>query len=137
MNDSWVTLQGWVGGEVTSREANGTPVATFRLGCTPRFIRNGVWVDGQTSWYTVTAWRALATNVTESVRKGQPVVVHGRMRADVWEREGLPTSVTHVVDATFVGHDLNRGTSSFERPVRPEREAEGVPKPAEPEASAA
>jgi single-strand DNA-binding protein len=121
MNESWVTLQGWVGGEVTSRDANGVPVATFRLGCTPRYIRNGVWIDGQTSWYTVNAWRTLAGNVVDSVRKGEPVVVHGKMRADVWAREGLPTSVTHIVEATFVGHDLGKGTSSFVRVSRRER----------------
>ena len=75
----------------------------------------------QTSWYTVSAWRTLAEHVAESVRKGDPVVVHGRLRADVWEREGQPASVTHVVDATFVGHDLNRGTSTFLKAPRRER----------------
>ena len=37
---------------------------------------------------------------------------------EMWEREGQPASVTWVVDATFVGHDLNRGTSSFVKTVR-------------------
>lgn len=120
MNESWVTLQGWVGGEVTVREANGANVATFRIGCTPRYIKGGVWVDGQTSWWTVNAWRALGRNVAESVRKGDAVLVHGKMRADVWERPGQPTSVTHVVEATIVGHDLNRGSSSFTKSQRAE-----------------
>jgi single-strand DNA-binding protein len=55
MYESWVTLQGWVGGEVTVRDANGASVSTFRVGCTPRYVRAGAWVDGQTSWYTVNA----------------------------------------------------------------------------------
>src|SRR4029079_18251554 len=101
MNESWVTLQGWVGGEVNTREAGGTRVSTFRVGCTPRYLRNGMWVDGQTSWYTVHAWRTLGNNVAASVHKGDAVVVHGRVRVDVWEREGQPPSVTHVVEASF------------------------------------
>ncbi len=129
MNESWVTLQGWVGGEVTLRDANGTNVATFRVGCTPRYIKNGVWVDGQTSWYTVNAWRSLGRNVADSIHKGDAVMVHGRMRTDVWERAGQPTSVTHVVEATIVGHDLNRGATTFSRTPRQE------PSPAEDESA--
>ena len=120
MNESWVTLQGWVGGEVNPREAGGTTVPPFRLGCTPRYCerdvdrRADVLVHGH-------CWRALGRNVAESVRSGDAVVVHGRVRVDVWEREGQPPSVTWVVDASFVGHDLNRGTSRFLRVNRPDR----------------
>ena len=64
-----------------------------------------------------------------SVRRGDAVVVHGRVRVDVWEREGQPSSVSWIVDATFVGHDLTRGTSAFvktARAVRDPREDEAV-----------
>jgi single-strand DNA-binding protein len=129
MNDSYVTIQGWVGGDVDLREAGETQVASFRVGSTPRYNKGGTWVDGQTSWYTVNCWRALGRNVKESVRRGDAVVVHGRVRVDVWEREGKPSSVQWVVDASFVGHDLTRGTSSFlksARPVKDPREDEAV-----------
>ncbi|MFD0530150.1 single-stranded DNA-binding protein [Kitasatospora arboriphila] len=44
-----------------------------------RFDRGtGDWVDGETSWVTVVAWRWLATNLVSSVNKGDPVVVSGR-----------------------------------------------------------
>ena len=36
----------------------------------------------------------------------------------MWEREGQPSSVTWIVDATFVGHDLNRGTAVFTKTPR-------------------
>jgi single-strand DNA-binding protein len=122
MNEAFVTFQGWVGNEVVHRETSGGSVAHFRVGSTPRIRRrNGEWVDGPTSWFSVTCWRALADNVRDSVRKGEPVLVHGRLRTDVWEREDGQTSVTHVVEATSVGHDLNRGSSAFQRSIRPER----------------
>ena len=129
MNESYVTLQGWVGGDVSVRDVGDTKCASFRVGSTPRYNRNGTWVDGQTSWYTVNCWRGLAGNVHESIRRGDAVVVHGRVRVDVWEREDQPNSVTWIIDATFVGHDLTKGTSSFAktaRLVRDPRETEAV-----------
>lgn len=118
MNETYVTLQGWVGSDVDVREVGETRCASFRVGCTPRFNKGGVWSDGQTSWYTVNCWRGLGRNVAESVAKGDAVVVHGRVRVDVWEREDQPPSVSWFVDATFVGHDLNKGTSAFAKAPR-------------------
>ena len=129
MNESYVTLQGWVGGDVDVRDVGETQCASFRVGSTPRYSRNGSWVDGQTSWFTVNCWRGLGKNVAESVKRGDAVVVHGRVRVDVWEREGQPSSVSWILDATFVGHDLNRGTAAFTkttRAVRDPREDETV-----------
>src|SRR3954453_6368630 len=53
MNESYVTVQGWVGNEVDLRDVGDTQVASFRVGSTPRYNKGGAWVDGQTSWYTV------------------------------------------------------------------------------------
>jgi single-strand DNA-binding protein len=126
MNESYVTLQGWVGGEVDLRPVADTQCASFRVGSTPRYHRNGTWVDGTTSWFTVNCWRGLARNVRDSIKRGDPVVVHGRVRVDTWEREDKSTGVKWVIDATFVGHDLNRGTSGFVKTAR------SVPDPHEP-----
>ena len=130
MNESYVTLQGWVGGDVDVRDVGETSCASFRVGSTPRYIRAGTWVDGQTSWYTVNCWRAMGKNVSESIKRGDAVVVHGRVRVDVWQREGQPSSVSWIIDATFVGHDLTKGTSSVhqDRTAQPAdpRESEEV-----------
>ncbi|HET7349660.1 MAG TPA: single-stranded DNA-binding protein [Marmoricola sp.] len=120
MNEGYVTLQGWVGSKVELREVGEgkVPCASFRVGSTPRYLKNGTWTDGQTSWFTVNCWRGLGTNVAESLKVGEAVVVHGKVRVDVWEREGQPSSVSWFIDATFVGHDLTKGTSSFVKRVR-------------------
>ncbi|MET3963211.1 single-strand DNA-binding protein [Marmoricola sp. OAE513] len=118
MNETMVTLQGWVGNDVEVREVGETRVATFRVGSTPRFNRAGTWVDGTTSWFTVNCWRGLGRNVAESIRKGDAVVVHGRVKVDVWEREDQPASVSWIVEATYVGHDLNKGTTLFAKSPR-------------------
>jgi single-strand DNA-binding protein len=122
MNEAFVTFQGWVGNDVVHRETAQGNVANLRVGTTPRIRkRNGDWVDGPTSWFSVTCWRTLADHVRDSVRKGDPVLVHGRLRTDVWEREDGQSSVTYVVEATHLGHDLTRGTAVFVKAVRPER----------------
>lgn len=125
MNDTQITFCGWVGSEVTVAEvAPGVPVATFRVGTTPRRFRSGSWENGPTSWFTVKAWRRLAEHVRACVSSGDPVVVQGRLVADVWKREDGTTSTRYVVVAHSVGHDLNLGTSVFSRTAR--REQAGV-----------
>ena len=122
MNEAFVTFQGWVGNEVVHRATPQGNVANLRVGSTPRIrTRNGDWVDGPTSWFSVTCWRARGEHVWGSVRKGEQVLVYGRLRADVWEREDGQSSVTHVVEATYLGHDLSRGTAVFVKALRPDR----------------
>ena len=111
--DAYVQLTGNVGGSVEFRN-NTVPIASFRLAHTPRVRRNGEWVDAPTTWITVTCFRALAENVMASVHKGQPVVVAGRLRTNVWTKEGV-TYERLILEATTVGHDLTRGTATFRR----------------------
>ena len=127
MNQTLVTLTGWLGGDVTLREAGDAVVASFRVASTPRRYQKetGEWVDRDTQWYAVTAWRALAENCAESLHRGEPVVVHGRLNAQVWTNSAGIEVTSFEVEAIFVGHDLNRGTSSFTRaavaaPAQPE-----------------
>ena len=123
MNETMVTLSGWLGGDVTLRETgDGTSVATFRVASTPRRYnrRTGEWSDGDTQWYTVSAWRALADNCAESLRRGDPVVLHGRLSAQTWTNSAGMAVTSYEVDALFVGHDLARGTARFTRTPRPE-----------------
>ncbi len=124
MFDTQITLTGLVGGEVTLRELPGDRcVASFRVACTPSRFRDGEWVRGTPTWHTVKVWNRLARNVADSLHSGEPVIVHGRLVADSWEREGKAQTSFEVV-ATSVGHDLTRGTTLL---VRPEQEAATVP----------
>ena len=115
MNDTQITLAGWIGGEVTLRElTDGRAVVTFRMACTPTRYLDGEWVKGTTSWHTVKAWNRLGRHVASSLASGDHVVVHGRLVADVWERDGKPQTSFEVV-ATAVGHDLSHGTTVLTR----------------------
>ncbi|MFE2727685.1 single-stranded DNA-binding protein [Kitasatospora sp. NPDC059327] len=115
MNETQVTVIGNVATEVScTRTADGVAVANFRLASTERRydrLREG-WVDGETQWVTVTAWRALAGHLTGSLSKGDPVVVSGRLRVREWT-EGEARRSRVEIDARSVGHDLSRGTAVF------------------------
>lgn len=127
MNDSLITFSGWVGSQVDAvRVGDGVAVTTFRVGSTPRRLRNGQWENGETLWYSVKAWRGLATNVAASLRVGDPVVVTGRLVAETWTSDDGTAQSRHVVVAIAVGHDLNRGTSAFTRAAAGETGAAGA-----------
>jgi len=133
MNDSVITFSGWVGSPVDLVELReGMQVATFRVGSTPRRLRDGRWEDGETVWYSVKAWRQLAANLAESLRSGDPVLVTGRFTTETWTKEDGSVGSRQVVVANSVGHDLNRGTSAFLRSVPATRRA--LPQEVAPEA---
>lgn len=117
MNDTRITLSGWLGTDVTLREVGDEQhVATFRVASTPTRFQDGAWVKGTTTWHTVKAWNRLALHVAASLHTGDPVLVQGRLVANVWERDGKSTTSYDVV-AGAVGHDLSHGTSVWTRSV--------------------
>ena len=121
MNETLITLQGYVGGDVKVRTAGDSRVATFRVASTPRRYskKDQAWVDGDTQWYSVNCWRALGEHVEQSLHRGDPVVVHGPLIVTTWTNNAGLEVTTFEVDATSVGHDLNRGTSAFTKTPRP------------------
>ncbi|WP_284985831.1 single-stranded DNA-binding protein [Arthrobacter sp. fls2-241-R2A-172] len=136
MNDI-ITVRGFVASEVkSSTTARGTSTASFRLGSTERRYdrATNTWVDGNTNWYTVQSFRYLAGHVGCSVKKGQRVLVVGRLRLRQWEHEGRVYHVAEI-DAESVGHDLMWGSANFTRmngstapaETPPSIEASGIP----------
>ncbi|WP_353988065.1 single-stranded DNA-binding protein [Ruicaihuangia caeni] len=96
----------------------GLEITSFRLASTARrFDREKrEWIDGHTNWYTVSAYRQLARHAQESIRKGERVIVMGRLRIREWEN-GQKTGMAVEIDADAVGHDLLFGTSTFTRAI--------------------
>ncbi len=132
MYESQVTVVGNVATPLDHRTTgSGEPAVRFRLASTVRrFDRaRDVWDDAWTSFFTVWAWRTLATNVAASVTLGEPVIVRGQLRVREDERDGR-RYVSADVLASSIGHDLTRGTAAFRRvsPARPETTA-GAPPP--------
>jgi single-strand DNA-binding protein len=117
INETVVTLQGWVGADPQLRQAGDSAVASIRVACTPRRFRRSTqeWVDGSTQWYTVNAWRTLGEHCARSLRRGDPVVVHGRLNAHTYVNKAGQQVTAFEVEADVVGHDLSKGVSEFAR----------------------
>jgi len=117
-----ITVRGNVGADVELFTGDGWHIARFRLATTPRIKRGDDWVDGPTTWVTVRATKRLAANVAASVKKGDPLVVFGRLRTHTWQNSDGVAQDRLVLEADAIGHDLARGTSTFVRPQRPNRD---------------
>lgn len=120
--DATITVTGNVGSDIDVRtdDTNEWAYAAFRLACTPRFVRNGSWRDGETTWLNINCRnRMLALNVQASVSKGDPVIVTGRLTTWSWTNsETGEIRERLVLEAIAVGHDLGRGTTAFSRVER-------------------
>ncbi|WP_051478441.1 single-stranded DNA-binding protein [Arthrobacter sp. H5] len=119
MSDN-ITVRGYVATEVRASVANsGLAITSFRMCSTERrFDRaRNEWVDGHTNWYSVSLFRQLATNAGCSIKKGDRVLVTGRLRIRPWTNEDGRSGTTAEIDADAAGHDLMWGTANFRRSV--------------------
>ncbi len=88
--DAEIRFTGQLGGDPEMRvTASGVAVAGFQVAVTSR-VRSaaGVWADGSTTWFRCTAWKSLAENVANSLRKGDRVSVVGTISSRAYEHEG-------------------------------------------------
>lgn len=96
----------------------GLKITSFRLASNQRRFdrQKNQWVDGETNWYTVSTFRQLAENTATSVKKGERVIVTGRVRIRDWTGE-QKSGTTIEVEADALGHDLTWGVSTFARRI--------------------
>ena len=115
-----VTLTGLVA--TTPRHlvtTEGLSITSFRLASNQRRFDRAQekWIDGDTNWYTVTAFRQLAMNSAVSIAKSDRILITGRLRIREWESgERAGTSIE--IEAESLGHDLSWGTAAFTRSVK-------------------
>src|SRR5450432_2578205 len=121
MFDTQVTVVGNLVAEPRlSFTKDGQAVASFRLASTPRrFDRSaGEWRDGDTLFTSVTCWRALAENVSASLKKGSSVIVLGRLSVRPYETKEGDKRQSVDIDAIAVGTDLGRVITIIKRAER-------------------
>ena len=112
-----ITVRGFVASEIrSSTTPGGVATASFRLGSTDRRYdrASSTWVDGNTNWFTVQGYRQLAGNMGCSIKKGQRVIIVGRLKMRSWEKDGRIYHAAEI-DAESVGHDLMWGSANFIR----------------------
>jgi len=124
-----IDIEGRLGSDPELRfTKSGTAFVTFSVAVTDRKRDGDQWVDGDTSWFQVTAWKNLAQNIADSLVKGDLVAVKGRMSQRSWVTQEGEKRTAYGVSASMVAVPLNV------RPVEVQRsERRAAARPAEPE----
>lgn len=110
MRETLVTMVGRVAGEVTPRRTSAeTTWARFRLAVGERRYDadKQEWVEAHVSFVSVHCWRVLGDKALATLKRGDPVVVHGRLRV-IGQDTAEGGRVDVVVQAHHVGLDLSR-----------------------------
>jgi len=93
---------------------SGTALAQLGLAVNRRYQQNGEWQE-DTSFFDVVCWRELADNVSESISKGDRIIVTGRLEQRSWEtQDGEKRSKVEIV-ADEVGPSLRWATAKVEK----------------------
>lgn len=118
---SQVTLVGNVTSDLNLKYvSNGIAVASVSLAVQERIKdkTTGEYKDGESSFYRLNIWRAIAENAANSLAKGNRVIVTGKLKTRQFEHEGVKkTSVE--VDVEEIGPSLRFHTA------RPEKVSSG------------
>ena len=111
MSDPTTTICGALAADPELRYApQGRAVANMRVAHTPRVKQGDQWVDGETLWMPVTLWGQPAEHAAECLRKGDRVIVTGRLKSRSFEtREGEKRTVIEL-DADEVGASIKFAT---------------------------
>ena len=126
MNDTITTVVGNVVDSPRRVTLQDSAVTNFRMASTARRYDSATqeFVDAGTFWVDVECWNGLSSNVSASISKGDPVIVHGALTTHSWETDNGRRS-TPRIRAFAVGPNLVRGTAMFKRD-RSGRSAEPV-----------
>lgn len=108
INGTQVTIVGNIGADPEMRfTPGGLAVTSFSVGSQNRRIKRGnEWEDSGTTWYRVTAWRELAENCAQSLKRGTRVIVIGTLASRQWEDKEGNKRDSWEITADACGPDL-------------------------------
>ncbi|WP_446664390.1 single-stranded DNA-binding protein [Flexivirga sp. B27] len=117
MNETHVTIRGNVVADPERIGSAKGDFTTFRVAVN-EFYRDqagGGFVDGRSSFYKVVAYRAVGSNVQQSLKKGMPVLVHGVLRMSQWQTSTGENRSAPEIEAHNVGPDLRFGIATYQK----------------------
>lgn len=133
VNEVDVTVRGHAGHEPTIFKGQGRrSYVRLNVASTPRIrTREGEWSDGLTQWFAVKLFGDLAENAAASIRKGDAVLVRGRLEYEEYDTRDGQRRWSAVIVAESFGPELRHASAHVTRNVRrtgapePESEAAG------------
>ena len=91
--------------------SNGSAVTRMRVVTNGRRMVDGDWQDTDTSWWQVTCFGRQAEAAAEQLRKGDLVIIEGRIKQREWEKDGVKR-VTAEVTADEVAKVCKTGQAA-------------------------
>ena len=76
--------------------SNGSAVTRMRVVTNGRRMVDGDWQDTDTSWWQVTAFGRQAEAAAEQLRKGDLVLIQGKVKQREWEKDGIKRTTAEV-----------------------------------------
>jgi len=95
--------------------AAGKAVANFTVAVSKRIRDGNEWKDGPSSFYRCSLWDQAAENMTESLTKGQRVIVVGEIAQRSFETNSGEKRSVFEVTASEVGPSLKWATAKIEK----------------------
>lgn len=121
MTDTVITVVGNLTADPELRfTASGAAVANFTVASTPRTFdrQTNEWKDGEALFLRCSIWRDAAENVTETLKKGNRVIVQGKLKQRSYEtREGERRTVVEL-EVDEIGPSLRYATAKVNRTQR-------------------
>ena len=96
--------------------SNGSAVTRMRVVTNGRRMVDGDWQDTDTSWWQVTAFGRQAEAAAEQLRKGDLVLIQGKVKQREWEKDGVKR-VTAEVTADEVAKVCKSGQAAPAAPT--------------------
>lgn len=102
--------------ELRFTKTAGQAVCTIRIAISARRKNiDGDYVDTPATFHEGSCWGALAEHVTESLRKGDRVLLHGSAYDEEWTDRDGRTRVKHVIQVQAIGASLRYATTTVHR----------------------
>jgi single-strand DNA-binding protein len=98
----------------------GAAVANFTVASTPRTFdkQSGEWRDGEGLFLRCSIWRDAAEHVSESLKRGNRVIVTGRLKQRTFETGEGEKRTVFELDVDEVGPSLKWATTTVKKAVR-------------------
>ena len=94
---------------------SGKAVAKLRVAVSERVKEDGVWKDGDPTFWKVTVWGGLAEHVGDSLSKGSRIIAVGRVSSSTWETKEGEKRTDYEITAEACGPDLLWATAKVEK----------------------
>ena len=96
---------------------NGISRCRLRIACNERKKQDGEWVDGEPTFLDVTLWRGLAEAAGDNFKKGQAIMVTGKLKVRNYEDKNGVKATAVEIEATDIAAVVKPAKSAAAAPT--------------------